>query len=186
MLEIIDLYLCFISLELMITIRPESLTEYADIFEVNRLAFGQDNEARLVENIRQLPNFNSDLSLVAIASDRLVGHILFSEITIASPQGDITALALAPLAVLPQLQNRGIGSQLVRAGLKQCQLGYKVVIVLGHPNFYHRFGFAPAVNKELRSPFPVPDEAFMVLELIPGALTGTSGMVKYSSPFDHV
>ena len=186
MLEINDLYLCFISIGLMITIRPESLTEYADIFEVDRLAFGQDNEAKLVENIRQLPNFNSDLSLVAIASDRLVGHILFSEITIASPQGDITALALAPLAVLPQLQNRGIGSQLVREGLKQCQLGYKVVMVLGHPHFYTRFGFAPAVNKGLRSPFPVPDEAFMVLELIPGALTGTSGMVKYSSPFDHV
>ena len=128
-----------------------------------------------------------NLSLVAIEDDRLVGHILFSEIAIATSQGEITALALAPLAVLPQFQNRGIGSQLVREGLKQCQfLGYRIVIVLGHPNFYTRFGFAPAINKGLRSPFPVPDEAFMVLELVPGALTGISGMVQYSSPFDCV
>jgi len=171
----------------MIKIRPGFLTEYNDIFEGNRLAFGQENEARLVENIRRLPNFNSALSLVAIESDRLVGHILFSEIAIAISRGDVTALALAPLAVLPQFQNQGIGSRLVREGLKQCQiLGYKVVIVLGHPNFYPRFGFAPAINKGLRSPFSVPDEAFMVLELVPGALTGISGTVKYSSPFDNV
>ncbi|OWY65008.1 GNAT family N-acetyltransferase [cyanobacterium TDX16] len=168
-------------------IRCENFTEYTDVFEINQLAFGQENEANLVDNIRQLPKFNSALSLVAIESDRLVGHILFSEIAIVSPQGEVTALALAPLAVLPQFQNQGIGSQLVRAGLKQCQvLGYKIVIVLGHPNFYNRFGFAPAIDKELRSPFSVPDEAFMVLELIPEALTGISGMVKYSSPFDLV
>lgn len=171
----------------MIKIHSESLTDYADIFEVNRLAFGRENEAILVEDIRRLPNFNSALSLVAIASDRLVGHILFSEIAIAAPLGDVTALALAPLAVLPEFQNKGIGSQLVREGLQQCQsLGYKIVVVLGHPNFYTRFGFAPAINKGLRSPFPVPDEAFMVLELVPEALTGISGMVKYSSPFDCV
>ncbi|MGL5926446.1 GNAT family N-acetyltransferase [Chroococcidiopsis sp.] len=171
----------------MIIISPETIEDYTNIFEVNKLAFGQENEAKLVESIRNLPNFNSALSLVAIDSDRLVGHILFSEIAIASPQGEVTALALAPLAVLPQFQNQGIGSQLVRAGLKQCQvLGYKIVIVLGHPNFYSRFGFVPAIDKGLRSPFSVPDEAFMVLELIPEALTGISGMVKYSSPFDLV
>jgi putative acetyltransferase len=171
----------------MIVIRSETIEDYINIFKVNKLAFGQENEARLVENIRHLPNFNSALSLVAIASDRLVGHILFSEIAIATSLGDVTALALAPLAVLPEFQNKGIGSQLVRAGLKQCQsLGYKIVIVLGHPSFYTRFGFAPAIDKGLRSPFSVPDEAFMVLELVPGALTGISGMVKYSSPFDLV
>ena len=171
----------------MVVIRPENFTEYADIFEVNRLAFGQEDEAKLVENIRYIPNFNSALSLVAVESDRLVGHILFSEIAIASFRGDMTALALAPLAVLPEFQNRGIGSQLVRAGLKQCQiLGYKIVIVLGHPNFYSRFGFVPAIGKGMRSPFSVPDETFMVLELVAGALTGISGMVKYSSPFNRV
>jgi putative acetyltransferase len=171
----------------MIIIRPETLADYNDIFDVNRLAFGRENEARLVENIRRLPNFNPALSLVAIESDRLVGQILFSEIAIASSQGDVTALALAPLAVLPQFQNQGIGPQLVRKGLQQCQiLGYKIVIVIGHPKFYSRFGFSSATAKGLRSPFPVPDEAFMVLELISGALTGISGMVKYSSPFDRV
>lgn len=171
----------------MIIIRTETIEDYTNIFEVNQLAFEQENEAKLVENIRCLPNFNSALSLVAVEGDRLVGHILFSEIAIASSQGDMTALALAPLAVLPEVQNKGIGSQLVREGLKQCQiLGYKIVIVLGHPNFYGRFGFVPAINKGLRSPFSVPDEAFMVLELVPGALSGISGTVKYSSPFDRV
>ncbi|NHC34012.1 GNAT family N-acetyltransferase [Scytonema millei] len=171
----------------MMIIRAEAVEDYTNIFKANKLAFGREDEARLVDNVRQLANFNPKLSLVAIAGDRLVGHILFSEIAIASPQGEFTALALAPLAVLPQFQNQGVGSQLVRAGLKQCQiLGYKIVIVLGHPIFYSRFGFVPAINKGLRSPFSVPDEVFMVLELVPEALTGISGMVKYSSPFDHV
>ncbi|MDV2991132.1 MAG: N-acetyltransferase Eis [Chroococcidiopsis sp. SAG 2025] len=171
----------------MMIIRAEAVEDYTNIFKVNKLAFGREDEARLVDNVRQLANFNPKLSLVAIEGDRLVGHILFSEIAIVSPQGEVTALALAPLAVLPQFQNQGIGSQLVRAGLKQCQiLGYKIVIVLGHPNFYSRFGFAPAINKGLRSPFSVPDEIFMVLELVPGALIGVSGMVTYSSPFDCV
>jgi putative acetyltransferase len=174
-------------MELMRIVRSENFIEYAGIFEINRLAFGQENEAKLVENIRYLPNFNSALSLVAVEGDRLVGHILFSEIAIVSPQGDVIALALAPLAVLPQFQNQGVGSQLVRAGLKQCQiLGYKIVIVLGRPNFYSRFGFVPAIDRGLRSPFSVPDEAFMVLELVPGALNGVSGMVKYPSLFDCV
>lgn len=171
----------------MIIIRPETLEDYAGIYEVNKLAFGQENEARLVQNIRQTANFNPKLSLVAIKNEKAVGHILFSPITIQSSKSDIPALALAPLAVCPEFQNQGIGSELVKRGLKECQrLGHKVVIVIGHPTYYTRFGFSSATAKGLSAPFPVSDEAFMILELVPGTLDGISGMVKYPAAFDAV
>lgn len=171
----------------MVIIRPESLEDYAGIHEVNKLAFGQENEALLVQNIRQVANFNPKLSLVAIKNEKVVGHILFSPITIQSPKGNIPALALAPLAVCPEFQNQGIGSQLVKEGLEECQtLGHKVVIVVGHPTYYNRFGFSSATAKGLSAPFPVLDEAFMILELVPGTLNGISGIVKYPAVFDAV
>lgn len=171
----------------MIIIRPETLEDCTVISEVNRLAFGQQNEARLVENIRQTDNFDPRLSLVAINNEKVVGHILFSPITIKSSKSNIPALALAPLAVCPEFQNQGIGSELVKQGLEECQtLGHKVVIVIGHPTYYNRFGFSSATAKGLSAPFPVPDEAFMILELVPGTLDGISGMVKYPVVFDEV
>lgn len=171
----------------MIIIRLETLEDYTAISEVNKLAFGQKNEARLVKNIRQTANFNPKLSLVAIKDKKVVGHILFSPITIQSQNGNIPALALAPLAICPEFQNQGIGSQLVKQGLQECQrLGHKVVIVMGHPTYYTRFGFSSATAKGLEAPFPVPDEAFMILELVPGTLNSISGMVKYPPVFDEV
>lgn len=170
----------------MIIIRPETLKDYAGIYEVNKLAFGQKNEARLVQNIRQTANFNPKLSLVAINNEKVVGHILFSPITIQSPKGNIPALALAPLAICPEFQNQGIGSQLVKRGLEECQTLGHIVIVIGHPTYYTRFGFSSATAKGLSAPFPVPDEAFMILELVPGTLDGISGMVKYPAAFDAV
>lgn len=171
----------------MIIIRPETLEDYTVISEVNKLAFGQENEARLVENIRQAANFNPKLSLVAVKDEKVVGHILFSPITIQYPKGNIPALALAPVAVRPEFQNQSVGSQLVKRGLEECQrLGHKIVIVIGHPTYYTRFGFSSATAKGLEAPFPVPDEAFMILELIPGTLAGISGMVKYPPVFNEV
>ncbi len=171
----------------MLIIRSETIEDYDTIFEVNKLAFGQENEARLVENIRQSANFNPQLSLVAVKNSKAVGHILFSEVIIQSQKGDFWALALAPLAVYPEYQNQGIGTQLVQQGLKQCKtLGYKAVVVIGHPAYYSRFGFSSAKAKGLLSPWSVPDEAFMVLELMPGAMDQISGMVRYSSAFDEV
>jgi putative acetyltransferase len=91
------------------------------------------------------------------------------------------------MAVHPEFQNRGIGSELVRQGLERCRkLGYKVVIVVGHPTYYPRFGFISARAKGLETPFPVPDEAFMVIELTPGALNGISGMIIYPPAFEEV
>jgi len=99
----------------------------------------------------------------------------------------LPALALAPLAVHPEFQNQGIGSRLVGEGLARCRnLGHKIVVVVGHPEFYPRFGFTSARAKGLEAPFPVPDEAFMVTKLVPRALDGVSGMIVYPAPFEGV
>ena len=169
----------------MITVRAEKTEDRGAVRRVNELAFGQPNEADLVDALRT--NASPLVSLVAIAEEQVVGHICFSPVTIESDVGVFTAMGLAPMAVLPEYQNQGIGSQLVRAGLKECQgVGHDIVVVLGHPNFYPRFGFAPASLKGLRSEYDVPDEVFMVTELVPGALGGRSGLVKYHSEFAKV
>ncbi len=171
----------------MVLILPEKEQLHSAIHEINVLAFGGENEARLVENLRKSCSFNAQLSLVAVEEGRVVGHILFSPITIESKKGSLPALALAPMAVHPEFQNQGIGSRLVREGLERCRsLGHKIVVVVGHPEFYPRFGFTPARAKGLEAPFPVPDEAFMVTELVPGALDGISGMIVYPAPFEGV
>ncbi len=169
-------------------IRPGRPDDYATIEEVNRLAFGQENEARLVAAIRQAQGFDEALSLVAIRADKLVGHILFSPIHIESDQGRIPALALAPMAVLPKFQRQGIGSDLVREGLEACRRSeHAIVVVVGHPGFYPRFGFYPATSHGIRAPFDVPDEAFMILCLEqPGILEDISGVVRYPSAFNEV
>jgi len=168
----------------MITIRPETTEDYAAIREVNLLAFGQEDEARLVESLRQSADFIPELSLVAVEGGEVAGHILFSPVVIQTEKATVPALALAPMSVRPEFQNQGIGSNLVRHGLKQCQrLRHKVVVVVGHPTYYPRFGFSSARAKGLEAPFPVPDEAFLVLELVRGALDGVSGVVKYPSAF---
>ena len=170
----------------MIVVRPERVGDYIAIREVNLLAFGREVEARLVETLRQSASFIPELSLAAVENGRVMGHILFSPLTIETDKGAVSALALAVMAVRPELQNRGIGSELVRHGLKECQrLGHNVVVVIGHPGYYPRFGFSSARAKGLEVPFEVPDEAFMVLELVPGALDGIGGMVRYPQAFDE-
>ncbi len=171
----------------MTTIRPEQPDDYAAIDEVNRLAFGQEAEGRLVATLREADDFDPALSLVAVRDDRVVGHILFSPIAIETEGGDVPAIALAPMAVLPDYQRRGIGSELVREGLEACRRqGHRVVVVLGHPAFYPRFGFTPAIGNGIRCPFDVPDEAFMAMALTPGGLDGIKGVVRYPPAFDQV
>ena len=171
----------------MIDIIRETEEFYSAIHEINSLAFGQENEARLVENVRKSRSFNPQLSLVAIKEGRVVGHILFSPITIKSERGAAPAVALAPMAVHPEFQNQGIGSKLVREGLEQCRkLGHKIVVVVGHRNYYPRFGFSSAGAKGLKAPFPVPDEAFLFAELVSGALDNVSGTVQYPPEFEEL
>jgi len=169
----------------MITIRPETAEDYAAIREVTLLAFEQEKEAQLVEDLRRLSDFIPELSLVAVRAEHVIGHILFSPMAIETEKGEVPALSLAPLSVRPECQNQGVGSQLVREGLKRCRsLGHEVVVVVGHPDYYPRFGFSSARAKRLEAPFEVPDEAFLVLELTPGALAGIAGVIKYPPPFN--
>lgn len=166
-------------------IRPERPEDIDAIFEVNLQAFGQDGEARLVNALRADGDYNHELSLVAVSGGRIIGHILFPPITIVSDASETAALALAPLSVHQDFQCLGIGAALIEEGLKECQrLGHRIVIVVGHPTYYPKFGFAIARDFGIHAPFPCPDEAFMALPLETGALDGISGTVRYPGAFD--
>lgn len=170
-------------------IRQENPGDYSGIRETNLMAFDKgENEARLVELIRNSEHFILDLSLVAVKDDgEVFGHILFSIINLVAEQGTVPTLGLAPMAVKPDYQNNGIGSDLVNEGIKACKaLGYNHIFVLGHPNFYPRFGFSPASQFGIDSPFPVPDEVFMALELEKGSLSGLQGKIEYPPAFNAV
>jgi putative acetyltransferase len=168
-----------------VVVRSEMAEDRAAVRRVNELAFGQPNEADLVDALRAAAP--SCISLVATHEGEVVGHILFSPVTIESPAGAFLALGLAPMAVLPEFQRRGIGSRLMREGLARCaRQAHTVVVVLGHPTYYPRFGFVPAATKGLSCEYPVPDEVFMVVELTPGALAGRTGLVKYRPEFAAV
>jgi len=169
-------------------IRPETPADAEAIYSVNKQAFdGREAEPRLVDTIRKSDGFIPELSLVVEKNDRIVGHILFSRIQIQSENVQLLGLALAPIAVLPEYQGQGIGSALVKRGLEECKrLGYAWIIVLGHPAYYARFGFAPELAKSLECPFGDCGDAWMALELTPGALEGVRGKVIYPPAFDHV
>jgi len=166
----------------MLTIRQETPEDIAAIRYVNEQAFGQNEEAELVEKLRNRAALS--LSLIAVQKNEIVGHIAFSPVVIESEYSSFEAIALAPMAVLPAYQQQGIGRQLVRAGLEECRnLGHEIVVVLGHPTYYPRFGFVPTKPKGISCEFEVPAEAFMVLELREGALAGRGGIVKFQPEF---
>ena len=168
-------------------IRPEIPEDIPAIYEVNCQAFAHDDEARLVDALRTHGDFNPDLSLVAVFNGRIIGHILFPDITIESGDAIIPALALAPLVVHPDFQGRGIGLGLIEEGLDACRsLGHRIVIVVGHPGYYPRFGFSPAIRFGIDAPFDVDDDVFMALALVPGALDGIHGRVRYPKAFEAV
>ena len=166
----------------MVELRKESSGDHAAVRRLNELAFERTTEAALVDALRDASS--PQLSLVAVEDGQVVGHAFFSPVSIESDGEESTAIALGTMAVMPGWQKRGIGSQLVRYGLEECErLGQHVVVVIGHPGFYPRFGFVPARSKGLRCEYDVPDEAFMVAELTPGALQGREGTVKYPPGF---
>ncbi|MBD2102340.1 GNAT family N-acetyltransferase [Leptolyngbya sp. FACHB-261] len=166
-------------------IRTESSEDFDAIRQVNIAAFGRTNEADLVDELRKTAPV---LSFVAVEDEQVVGHILFSPVSV---EGDCTPscklLGLAPIGVIPEFQNQGVGTQLVQHSLPECsRLGFSAVVVLGHPEYYPRFGFVPASRKGLTCEYEVPDEAFMVVELQPEALQACSGRVKYRPEFAKV
>ena len=166
----------------MLSIRREIPEDIDSVRYVNEQAFGRKKEAELVDKLRNRGVLT--ISLVAIQDGEIVGHIAFSPVVIESGLSSFEAIALAPMAVLPAYQRKGIGSQLVRAGLKECQrLGHDIVVILGHPDYYPRFGFVLAKTKGIDCEFKAPEEAWMILELREGALAGRRGIVKFQPEF---
>jgi putative acetyltransferase len=171
----------------MIQIRAERSGDEEAIRQINDAAFKGDNESKLVDAIRNSELFVPELSLVAAAEGKLIGHILLSIVYINSDEGEIPTLALAPMAVVPEQQNKRIGSMLVEEGLKKAKdQGFEHAVVLGHPEFYPRFGFVSASTKGIEAPFLVPDEVFMAIELKEGSLDQIKGKIVYPPAFDKV
>lgn len=165
----------------MLTIRPEERSDQEAIHHVHCAAFGRPDEARLVDALRHHKALT--IALVAVQDGGIVGHIAFSPVHIIA-KTTIDALGLGPMAVLPAYQRQGIGSRLVEAGLTSCShTPYGVVVVLGHPQFYPRFGFTPGAPHGIIWEHRAPDDAFMVKELQPGVFTSTHGVVQYHPAF---
>jgi putative acetyltransferase len=166
----------------MIQIRKEKPKDVEAIRQVCDRAFEQPQEGEVVEGLRR--NCEDRLSLVAVDQNRVVGHIFFSPVTVESGDRLILGMGLAPMAVLPEFQRQGIGSELVRAGVAALrQKGCPFIIVLGHADYYPRFGFERASQCGIRSEWDVPDDAFMVLVLDDAKMEGISGIAKYRPEF---
>lgn len=166
-------------------IRKETKQDYEQIHNVVLSAFSSTehtdgDEHNLIDRLRSTPEYIPELSLVATIDESIVGHLMMSVCWVGTQK----ALALAPVAVLPEFQNRGIGSLLIQAAHKIAgNLGYGVSIVLGSPLFYSKFGYITASKFGISPPFEVPEEYFMVTQLNKESII-PSGIVKYSSAFN--
>jgi|SRR5690606_19955883 len=169
------------------SIRQEQHQDSEAVYNINKQAFAQEAEAKLVDSLRNSDAFVPELSLVAELDNQIVGHILFTKIKIVNNATSYESLALAPMAVLEDYQKQGIGGALIREGLQRAkELGFTSVIVLGHENYYPKFGFQPAVKWNIKAPFEVASEVFMAIELVPNALQHISGTVQYPKEFESV
>ncbi|MDM5194499.1 N-acetyltransferase [Bacillus hominis] len=172
----------------MVTIRQEQQNDYKKTEEVVQQAFlneefSDKTEHELVSRIRKCDAFIPELSIVAV-DEEIVGHIMLSKITIEQDGTSVESLALAPVSVARDHQKKGIGGKLIVAALEKAkELGYGSVVVLGHPEYYPKFGFKKASEWNIKAPFEVPDEVFMVIELSENALQGVEGVVRYSDAF---
>lgn len=171
-----------------IIIRKEIPQDYTDVYAINKQAFEEEEEAKLVDKLRQSSAFIPELSLVATIDNNVVGHILFTKIKIVDKdKNEYESLALAPMAVKSELQKSGIGGKLIKKGLdKARELNFKSVIVLGHDKYYPKFGFEPTTKWGISAPYDVPANVFMALELVKNGLKNVSGVVQYAKEFDEV
>jgi len=165
----------------MIEIREERPDDIEAIRNVNKRAFGHDQEGNIVDALRS--NGAALLSLVATLNGQVVGHIMYSPIVV----GDVTGAALGPMAVLPEHQREGIGGKLIEVGTRKLKgAGYPFIIVLGHANYYPRFGFEPATSFSVKCEWDVPSDVFMLLVLDQTKMEGISGLAKYRHEFSSV
>ena len=168
-----------------IKIRQERVEDYKEVYSVIEKAFKgaehtDGNEQNLVESLSKSNSFISELSLVLEVDEKLIGHILFTEVKIANN----IVLGLAPISVLPKYQNKGIGGKLIKEGHRIAKkLGYKGVVLLGYPDYYTKFGYVPAVNYGIENTFEVPEEFFMAVELKDGSLDKIEGVVEFPKEF---
>ena len=176
-------------------IRIEQPTDRDAVRRVNELAFGRPDEARVVDALHDAVRYRQreigrgavTLSLVAVEGGEVIGHILFSPVTIGASAGDVEAVGLAPMAVLPAHQKKGVGAALVRDGIERLrQDGHGAVVVLGHPGYYPRFGFKKASAFKVTWEKDAPEEAFMAFELKPDALKVKGGVARFRPEFDAV
>lgn len=163
------------------SIRLEQAADQEAIYAVNAAAFPEEDEARLVNALRE--QADPVISLIAEKDDRIVGHLMLSPVTLDSAP-ELKLMGLAPMAVAPEFQSQGVGSALVNSGLQHCtDSKVAAVVVLGHPEYYPRFGFLPSIEYGIKSEYDVPPEVFMVKELIPESLATVSGTVSYHPAF---
>jgi len=161
------------------TIRPETESDSGTIHRVHAAAFETDAEARLVDALRE--NSKLIVSLAAELDGEIAGHIAFSPVTVND--ADVGGIGLAPVAVLPAHQREGIGGALIRAGIDECdRLGYGFIVLLGHPEYYPRFGFKKASDYKLDNEYGA-DDAFMAYEIKKGSIPNDGGLIKYATEF---
>lgn len=178
------------AIKMTYNIRQEQQSDYEMTETVVEAAFAtaeqsDQREHHLVSRLRTSDAFMPELSLVAVNGNEIIGHILLSKISIVRKDGQkVKSLALAPVSVLPNEQNKGVGKALIEKSLEKAkELGHQSVIVLGHPAYYPKFGFKKSSLWQINAPFEVPEEALMALELQKGALDHVSGVIEYSSAF---
>lgn len=170
-------------------IRQEQESDQQAVYKLVELAFrnmeeSDHREHLLVERLRKSETFIPELSLVAEANGEIIGYILLTEVEIVSADKVVTSLALAPVAVLPDYQGEGIGGALIREAHKRAaELGYGSAVLLGHKDYYPKFGYKKAIDFGIEFPFDVPHDYCMAIELLPDALEDVCGVVKYSKPF---
>lgn len=172
-----------------IHIRQEQKSDARAICHLVEAAFADvpesdHQEQRLVERLHKSETFIPRLSLVAETEGQLAGYILLTKVDIVSPHGVTPSLGVAPLAVLPEFQRKGIGGMLLKeAHARAASLGYGTAVLLGHPGYYPRFGYRKAIDFGIEFPFDAPPETCMVIELIPGSLRQIAGKVRYPDVF---
>ena len=166
-----------------ISVRPETAEDIRAIDVVHISAFGGEAEAQLVSALRESATYNRELSLVAELGGRIVGHVLLTRVPLRKDGAEKNVLALGPMSVVPSQSHRGIGSELINASISLAKdKGYGAIVVLGHPEYYKRFGFVPARDLQVSCNLPAPEDALTVMEIVAGNLAG-GGHVEYPEPF---